>query len=57
LYLQIEKEFQRRRKILKDGFWPGAFRRYVTSFDRHDLVTRFEDADETKNVKWSQLLL
>lgn len=60
LYLQIEKKnFSGVEKFLKDGFWPGAF--FADTLHPSDQamtwVTRFEDADETKNVKWSQLPL
>jgi hypothetical protein len=60
LYVQIEKKnFSGVEKFLKDGFWPGAF--FADTLHPSDQamtwVTRFEDADETKNVKWSQLPL
>jgi hypothetical protein len=60
LYLQIEKRnFSGVEKFLKDGFWPGAFfaDTLLPSDQAMTWVTRFEDGDETKNVKWSQLPL
>lgn len=60
LYIQIEKKnFSGVEKFLKDGFWPGAFfaDTLLPSDQAMTWVTRFEDADETKNVKWSQLPL
>jgi ankyrin repeat protein len=60
LYLQIEKKnFSGTEKFLKDGFWPGAFfaDTLLPSDQAMTWVTRFEDGDDTKNVKWSQLPL